>query len=73
MYFVSRFDFVESVLARQLKQTSLLSLTRRFPLSIRCSSLVVHLLSPLFYEGLHVGGYFALEIHLLARGWVSET
>lgn len=33
----------------------------------------IHLLPPLFYEGLHIGGYFALEIHLLACSGMGET
>lgn len=33
----------------------------------------IHLLSPLFYEGLHVGGYFALEVHLFACRGMGET
>lgn len=50
----------------------------RLSLTAHRSSLIVHrssihLLPPLFYEGLHVGGYFALEIHLLACSGMGET
>lgn len=43
----------------------------RSPLISHRSS--IHLLPPLFYEGLHIGGYFALEIHLLACSGMGET
>lgn len=50
----------------------------RSPLIANLSALIVHrstihLLPPLFYEGLHIGGYFALEIHLLACSGMGET
>lgn len=50
---------------------STLSIRNYQRLSVHRSS--IHLLPPLFYEGLHVGGYFALEIHLFARRRMGET
>lgn len=50
----------------------------RSSLTANLSSLIVHrssihLLPPLFYEGLHIGGYFALEVHLFASRGMSEA
>jgi hypothetical protein len=60
-------------------QSFLITLITRSTLSIRNFQSLsahrssIHLLSPLFNEGLHIGGYLALEIHLLACRRMGET
>lgn len=48
-------------------------LSKPFRSSLIAHHSSIHLFPPLFNEGLHVGGYFALEVHLFARRRMGEA